>query len=373
MNWASRSASPDTPSRCTDGRAVADDDLLTERLLRVIDEGRRTATYKLALLLALMNAAALRPGETRVPTRLLAELVVELYYPQVRQYVANEGITHDLRQITMKGSPAVRAIFRLRLVGDNNRCRTIGEVKAAAAAEYDSAVAAVEDTFVRYPIPLLQVVGTKLLPFLYEPTWPEGTSVATLRKTGADHISFLPGVADRLIVLGPLLRPLVELHWTRDVACWSGIATEDDNLRAHLFGTDRIMFPPRLREHLHEMQDGRCFYCGERLRAAGQIDHFLAWTRWPNNAVENLVLADRCNGEKSDHLAATMHLERWLERLDLRSHDLHAAAASLRWPTDDVRSKALVRSTYSHVVRGVPLWVRGKDFVEAAGPVEVPA
>ena len=37
---------------------MASDDLLTERLLRVVDEGRRTATYKLALLLALIDAAA---------------------------------------------------------------------------------------------------------------------------------------------------------------------------------------------------------------------------------------------------------------------------------------------------------------------------
>jgi len=37
---------------------VASDDLLTERLLRVVDEGWRTATYKLALLLALIDAAA---------------------------------------------------------------------------------------------------------------------------------------------------------------------------------------------------------------------------------------------------------------------------------------------------------------------------
>lgn len=351
---------------------MADDDLLTERLLRVIDEGRRTATYKLALLLALMNAAAMRPGETTVPTRLLAELVAELYYPQVRQYVANDGITHDLRQITMKGSAAVRAIFRLRLVGDNNRCRTIGEVKSTAPAEYEAAVEAVEDTFVRYPIPLLQVVGTKLLPFLYEPAWGEGTSVASLRRAGAEHLQFLPGVADRLVVLGPLLRPLVELHWTRDVARWSRVATEDDNLRAHLFGTDRIAFPLPLREQLREMQDGRCFYCDDRITGPGQVDHFLAWTRWPNNAIENLVLADRCNGEKSDHLAAPPHLERWLHRLNLGANDLRTAAKSLRWPSDEGRSKALVRSTYSHVVHGVPLWVRGKEFLEASGPIEWP-
>lgn len=41
---------------------MADDDLLIERLLRVIDEGRWTATYKLALLLGIVEAAALSPG-----------------------------------------------------------------------------------------------------------------------------------------------------------------------------------------------------------------------------------------------------------------------------------------------------------------------
>ena len=40
---------------------VAADDVLIERLLRVIDEGRRTATYKLALImLALVPWLALK-------------------------------------------------------------------------------------------------------------------------------------------------------------------------------------------------------------------------------------------------------------------------------------------------------------------------
>jgi hypothetical protein len=61
---------------------VPDDDLLTERLLRVIDEGRRTATYKLALLLALIDAVAETPGAETVSTRRIAEHVVAIYYPR---------------------------------------------------------------------------------------------------------------------------------------------------------------------------------------------------------------------------------------------------------------------------------------------------
>ena len=71
---------------------MATDDLLTERLLRVVDEGWRTATYKLALVLALIDAAAGAPGKSEVPTRRLAALVLATYYPQTWIYVANDGI-----------------------------------------------------------------------------------------------------------------------------------------------------------------------------------------------------------------------------------------------------------------------------------------
>jgi hypothetical protein len=101
---------------------VATDDLLTERLLRVIDEGRRTATYKLALLLALIDGVAAMPGATELPTRRIAANVLAVYYPQTRTYVANDGISRELRQITMKGSPPLRSALRLRLAGDATGC-----------------------------------------------------------------------------------------------------------------------------------------------------------------------------------------------------------------------------------------------------------
>ncbi|CAN5850394.1 hypothetical protein BH24ACT3_BH24ACT3_09690 [soil metagenome] len=50
--------------RC-EAASVRDDDLLTDRLLWVIDKGSRTATYELALLLGLIDAVALAPGESR--------------------------------------------------------------------------------------------------------------------------------------------------------------------------------------------------------------------------------------------------------------------------------------------------------------------
>lgn len=350
---------------------MINDDLLTERLLRVVDEGRRTATYKLALLLGLIDAVALAPGADDIPTRGLAERVVEIYYPQTRVYVANDGISRELRQISMKRSAPLQAMFRLRLHADAAGCRTVTEARQRIPEEHRRALDQAEETFVRYPIPLLQRVGRRDLPFLYRIDWPEGTSVASLRKAGRDRIQLLPGVADRLVVLGPLLRPLIELHWTRDVARWTGVQTEEDRLRAHLFGADRVHFPPALRAGLRELQAGRCFYCDAVLGQSAQVDHFLAWSRWPNDAVENLVLADRCNSDKSDHLAGSSHLWRWAARVDTQGSSLREVAGAARWPSDASRTIALVRSTYGHLAPGTPLWMRGAEFVEAEGPLEL--
>ncbi|MCB0998133.1 MAG: hypothetical protein KDB40_02455 [Acidimicrobiales bacterium] len=162
---------------------MATDDLLIERLLRVIDEGRRTATYKLALLLGIIDTSATMPNETELPTRAIAERVLELYYPQTRSYVDRNGVTFMPRQISMKSSTVLAAVERLRVTGHAMRCRSIDEVARRAPRDYERALDVVEDTFVRYPIPLLQTVGTTPIPFLYAIDWAEGTSVLAQRTT----------------------------------------------------------------------------------------------------------------------------------------------------------------------------------------------
>lgn len=350
---------------------VADDDLLTERLLRIIDEGSRTATYKLALLLALIDAIARHPGEDRLPTRAIAEQVLSTYYPQTRVF-ATAGGTSELRQISMKRAVVVEHVLTLRVHGDNAGCRTADDCRRTVPERYTQALDAVEATFVQYPIPLLQKVGGQVFPFLYEQAWDEGTAVRSLRKLGRDHLTLFPGVADRLVVLGPLLRPLIELHWTRDVARWSRLDLGDEALRAHLFGGDRLAFPGALRSGLRELQDNRCFYCDGLLSGSPEVDHFIAWSRWPNDSVENLVLADgTCNGRKLDHYAAEVHLRRWLGRNGTLSTDLASLAGAARWSSAPERSHALARSAYGHIAPATPLWVEGSTFEPAPGPIVV--
>src|SRR5437870_3987786 len=75
----------------------------------------------------------------------------------------------------------------------------------------------------------------------------------------------------------------------------------------------------RARARSIELQEGRCFYCAARLASrAGQtpdVDHFIPWSRYPDDGLENLVVAHaRCNAQKRDFLAAAAHVRHWRAR-----------------------------------------------------------
>jgi hypothetical protein len=344
-------------------------DVFAERLLQVIDEGRRTATYKLALLLALIDACAAEADHAggappALHTRTIAEHVLRIYLPQTRSYLGSDGDPLHLRQITLKRSAVLAAIVRLHLRAEAAGCRTPGEVARRLPDEFERCLDEVERTFARYPLRLLQVVGKEHRPFLYDLDWGESVSLSALHAPGGGLVRFRPGAGDHLVRLAPLLRPLIELHWTRMVARINRINTEDERLRDHLFGADRRAFPKPIRAGLADLQGGACFYCGDRLGRRIEVDHFMPWARWPNDAIENLVLADGCNGHKRDYLAALPHVDRWARRLVAEQSQLADLADSSQWESDPGRSLALGRSSYAHLPAGTPLWLRHDEFTD---------
>jgi hypothetical protein len=82
-----------------------------ERLLEVIDSPRRTATYKLALLMALLDLCARRsdahgraPGQLH--TRKIAEQVAAIYWPQVLPYrLPDSGGRSSCARLPFAGRP----------------------------------------------------------------------------------------------------------------------------------------------------------------------------------------------------------------------------------------------------------------------------
>jgi hypothetical protein len=344
----------------------ADTALFGERLLRIIDEGRRVATYKLALLLALLDACATESGPTgaaplSLHTRAVAVHVLRLYLPQSTDFVVGKQSV-VLRQITTPKSQMLSMIAELHRTGDVTGCRTLDDIRTKHPEAYRSTLDEVERTFARYPIRLLQVVNGQGLPFLYDIDWDERVSLRSLHRDGGGLIRFRPGASDALLRLGPLMRPLIETHWTRMVAAINRIDLEEERLRAHLFGTSRRAFPHALRRDLAELHEGRCFYCDRLLRHRFDLDHLIPWSRFPNDAIENLVPADpRCNNAKSDTLPAIPHVSRWAKQIEASRSDLREMAQQSRWLTDSPHTLAIARSTYRHLATGTPLWLeRGR-------------
>ena len=145
-------------------------------------------------------------------------------------------------------------------------------------------------------------------------------------------VRLLPGAGDELIRLGPLVRPLVELHWTRMIEEINGVATAELGLHRHLFGSDRVLPLRALRDGIAALQHGRCFYCHRNLGATPEADHFIPRIRCGIDAIENLVLAgQRCNNDKRGLLPAPTHVTAWARRNQHHGTALADLATACRW------------------------------------------
>jgi 5-methylcytosine-specific restriction endonuclease McrA len=350
-----------------------------ERLLEVIDSGRRTATYKLALLIALLDLCARHSDAGgRAPdllyTRDIAEQVAGLYWPQVIPYlVPGSASAVELRQITLPRAAIIASVSAFRRAAGAVGVTSWHLARHRLPVPYEAMLDQVEVTVAEQPLPRLQAVGSTdtVFPFLYELGWGprESFSLARLRHLGprGPAIRLLPGAGDELLRLGPLVRPLVELHWTRMVAEINKVATAELDLHRHLFGSDRLLPPRALRDGIAALQEGQCFYCRGTLGGAPQADHFIPRIRCGIDAIENLVLADRrCNIDKRDLLPGPTHVTAWTQRNQRHGPALTSLAAASRWDTDPAAIVAVARSVYSHLPPGgTPLWLGFKDVGNA--------
>ena len=171
---------------------------------------------------------------------------------------------------------------------------------------------------IEMPLPRLQTIGTSVDPFIYLINWerdiPYRDVIRYQKGLGGfdNRILLRPRIGEFLVRLNGLLRPLIQHRWAGMVAALNH--QEDSRLEDFLFGVERLDLSVA-RVPLWEIQEGRCFYCQGRIREPKEshVDHFIPWSRYQENGLSNLVVADlKCNGNKSDFLGAVDHMDRWL-------------------------------------------------------------
>ncbi len=84
------------------------------------------------------------------------------------------------------------------------------------------------------------------------------------------------------------------------------------------------------------------------------------------DAIENLVVADEaCNGAKTDHLAASVHVHAWRERLASAQGDLTQIANAVSWESNPERTLGVARALYLPLPAGARLWSQADGLVPA--------
>ena len=338
-----------------------------ERLLALLDQGSFVATYKYAVLLGLMDLCLEKTNRDgvapdSVTTRQLAEKVLALYWPQTAEF---RGRT--LRQNCGEQARIVSDIlgFRASLADPSE---TLDRARSEAPGRFERLVQSVEWTLINMPLPKLQLVGGQPEQLIYRIAWdeenkPSRSIVRVYQRTGGgfdNQIRFYQSVGDHLRILNGLLRPLVHRAWSAMVAQLNDL--DESRLERFLFGLDRTQLAA-VRPGLVELQHGQCFYCGARLPREADVDHFIPWCRYPDNGIDNLVVADKkCNGAKKDFLAAAAHVGKWRGRNNVDSRSLAELARSEEWESHPQDTLGVARGLYLRMPREARLWVSGSDF-----------
>ena len=284
--------------------------LLGQRVVAILETGPRTATYKLATLMALIehcieNLPPQPDDRLAVPIPELAHRVLSIYWQQVRPFDGRE-----LRQSTQPRAPILIAANELRAA--SGRAASVDVARLRAPSVYVKAIDDIMMCLVQQPLYRLQrLPGTTTSdPFLYDDSFlHDQVSRPTLRAHG-DAIVLNPGVAHGLARLAGLLKPAMEIMWVDDVRRMNKfLDAEVPDVAGHLFGRARMTLAA-VREPFKEAFGPHCFYCGAHLPANNPIDHVLPWSLVGIDGLANLVLAcARCNGDKSGALPAVAIVE----------------------------------------------------------------
>lgn len=362
---------------------------LAERLVALLEDGSFTSTYKFAVLVAVLDLCHEKTGAEGGPpdtlwTREVAEKVIDLYWPQATAYLhaPSRGV---LKQNSGGQAKIVSDIASFRESLRDDPLAPLSRARQLDPRGWGRLVHEVEWKLIEMPLPKLQRLGNLEDRFLYELSFGDTDGVRPTRSSVRayqegrhsdfdNRLRLRAGVGEALVRLHGLLRPMIVKKWAGKVADFNEL--EVAKLEQFLFGIDRVSLDP-VRGPLAELHEHRCFYCQGRLTDRVEIDHFVPWSRHPENAVENLVPAhDKCNNAKRDFLAASAHVRPWRDRMVGRRADLADLARDAGFDSAAERVLGIARGIYLRLGPTAPLWIRRDELAprgdEAFAPLLAP-
>jgi 5-methylcytosine-specific restriction endonuclease McrA len=325
------------------------------KVQRLFDEGEFSATYKFALLAALVELAVEKGDDSDSPLELsitdIAAKFIEFYWPQVMPY-REDGV---LLQNNGKQADIPNRVLRIR--------SSFGSLaQFRSSKEWLTELREVGNIIKKMPLWKLQTLRGEKMIFLYE----EKLSLN-------NHITLLHGAAYCLRQFNSFLLQLSHSTWIEHIRRNprnKDLVGNGHDLEKFLFGTQRSSLEG-IRGTLLEIQQGQCFYCGKRILKSGEVDHFIPWVKYQRDISENFVLADEsCNKSKSDMLASVRHLGHWRERNT--KHEITLAGINIGSILSDSKTiLGVARYAYHHAYNsGSQVWDSGKSTMSLSPDFE---
>ena len=329
---------------------MEDEGNFLKQLQELLTFGRFDSTYKLALLQALADISVENPidPKTALVTRSsdIAEKMIKYYWNQASPFRDH----HVLQQSHRDQILAIKEIRRIKKISGPSLIALRQNTELHAELCNQLAVR-VRDQ----PLKRLQRIGDREVQFLYKPN-----------TNGFATIELLPSAHKALSNLYELVTAAIQGKWVQHV-CSIKVNRKalgpQVELHGFLFGQGRKSLT-KFKAELEKLQLGICLYCGHPLDQSSQIDHFIAWSRYPLDEGFNLVLChSQCNNAKKDHIPALVHLESWVENLNARGNAFTTKLNELKLPAGKERTLSVVGWAYSLAESSqLRLWIKGSEF-----------
>ena len=347
------------------------------KLQRLLSEGDFTATYKFALLMALADISVERGHDDVRPLdismRDIAENFIECYWQQTNPYgsgVETTGGAGNLANLTsgirseVYATPATQFNGVIsqnmgataKVVSDIQTFRqsthTDSIVKAKQAASFGKLVTSIAQTVSAQPVTYFQNIAGATDAFVYERI-----------RAG---LRLKPGVSSHLRKFHGLIQHMTRDRWVRHIKNNKRnipILGQKEDLYAFLFQTNRNALGI-ISTSLSKLNNKTCFYCRNRINGTPDVDHFIPFSVYGRDIVQNFVLAHAsCNRSKSDVLAAKPHIQKWLESLDKYQDDINQIAQEAGVISDHATILSVANWTYQQGHQaGAHAWIRKGEF-----------
>jgi len=274
----------------------------------------------------------------------IASKFIEFYWRQVKPYKAAGSNPGVLNQNQGKQAAIPKLVLQLQ-----SKYPTLTDAKFGK--DWQQILKRVSGIILNMPLWKLQTLRRQKVIFLYQEKLTNG------------GVDLLQGVAFCFRKFNGFILQAARYAWMDHIKTNPlnrSLVGDDNNLASFLFETERSSLT-EIREFLADIQSNKCFYCHKLIRDAGAVDHFIPWIRYPRDITQNFVLAhQRCNTDKSDLLAATIHLAHWRERNSEYERDLDVfRAASII--SDMVTSLHVARWAYGNAYASkAQVWVSPK-------------